>query len=171
MAYDLADGRHLWTTPGLSTYVVPTPIVAAGLLFATSNGPGGNAVMALRQSGEAAWRASRGGAYIASPAYAANRLFTVNQNCVMTCLDPKNGQMIWQQRLPTKGECFASPVAAGATVFVLTTAGEFFSLAAAGPFQISHKLELTGERFLASPAISGGAMYLRSDSHLHALLP
>ena len=171
MAYDLDDGRLLWTAPGLSTYIVPTPIVAAGLLFATSNGPGGNAVLALRQSGEAAWHGSRGGAYIASPVFAAKRLFTVKLNCVMTCLNPQNGQIIWQQRLESQGDCYASPVASGATVFVLTTAGELFSLAAAGPFQITHKLELSGERVLASPAIAGGAMYLRSDSNLHALLP
>ena len=122
MAYYLDDGHDLWTKTGLSTYVVPTPVVAGGLLFATSNGPGGNVVLALRQNGEQAWQASRGGAYVASPVYAANRVFTVNQNCVVSCIDARDGRLVWQQRLPAQGECFASPVVASATLFIATTA-------------------------------------------------
>ena len=170
MAYSLDDGHDLWTKTGLSTYVVPTPVVAGGLLFATSNGPGGNVVLALRQTGEQAWQASRGGAYVASPAHAANRLFTVNQNCVVSCLDARDGRLAWRQRLPTQGECFASPVAASATLFIATTAGELFSLEASDRFLLRGKLELH-ERLMASPAISNGVMYLRSDSHLFALIP
>jgi outer membrane protein assembly factor BamB len=166
MAYSLEDGRHLWTAPGLSTYVVPTPVFGAGLLFATSNGPGGNAVLTLRPDGETAWRASRGGAYVASPVLQSSRLFTVNQNCVVSALDTRTGRLESQQRLPTQGECYASPVATAEAIYIATTAGELFTLDRAG---IS-KLELYG-RILASPAISNGAMYLRSDSHLYALLP
>ncbi len=134
MAYSLHDGHDLWSASGLSTYVVPMPIVAGGLLFATSNGPGGNTVLALRQTGEQAWQASRGGAYVASPVHAANRLFTVNQNCVVSCLDARDGRLAWQQRLPTQGECFASPVVASTALFVATTAGELFWLEAGGRF-------------------------------------
>ena len=170
MAYGLDDGRDLWTAPGLSTYVVPTPIVAAGLLFATSNGPGGNVVLALRNDGATAWSTSRGGAYVASPVHTAGRLFTVNQNCVVSGLNASDGRLIWQQRLATSGECYASPVATATNLYVATTAGELFSLDAAGRFQVVDKMELH-ERFMASPAISGGAMYLRSESHLFALLP
>jgi outer membrane protein assembly factor BamB len=77
---------------------------------------------------------------------------------------------VWQQRLPTGGSCYASPVAAGAAIFVATTAGEVFTLAAAGSFALRGKVEL-GERVMASPAISDGVTYVRSDSHLHALAP
>jgi outer membrane protein assembly factor BamB len=170
MAYSLDDGHDLWSASGLSTYVVPTPVVAGGLLFATSNGPGGNVVLGLRQTGEQAWRAARGGAYVASPVQSANRLFTVNQNCVVSCLDARDGRLVWQQRLPTQGECFASPVMASTTFFVATTAGELVSLEAGDRFLVRDKLELH-ERLMASPAISSGVMYLRSDSHLFALIP
>ena len=60
--------------------------------------------------------------------------------------------------------------ATATNLYVATTAGELFSLDAAGRFQVVDKMELH-ERFMASPAISGGAMYLRSESHLFALLP
>ena len=170
MAYSLDDGHDLWTATGLSTYVVPMPIVAGSLLFATSNGPGGNTVLALRQTGEQVWRASRGGAYVASPVHAANRLFTVNQNCVVSCLDSRDGRLVWQQRLQTQGECYASPVTASTTLYLATTAGELFWLEAGDRFLLRGKLELH-ERLMASPAISNGVMYLRSDSHLFALIP
>ena len=170
MAYARRDGRGLWTASGLSTYVVPTLVFAGELWFATSNGPGGNVVMALRPGGEVAWRAARGGAYIASPAHVGGRLFTVNQNCVVTAIDARAGRVEWQQRLETQGECYASPVAAENVIHIATTAGELFSLVAGGSFDLRGKWGGFG-RMMASPAISGGVMYVRSDSHLHALLP
>jgi outer membrane protein assembly factor BamB len=160
MAYSLYDGHHLWTASGLADYVVPTPIVAAGLLLATTD----RAVLALRHTGEIAWQGSRGGAYVASPIHAAGKMITVNQNCVVSTLDAQNGRVLSQQRLPTTGECFASPVAASAAIYAATTAGELFTL---GTLQ---KLELH-DRIMASPAIANGVMYVRSDSHLYALLP
>lgn len=167
MAYSLEGGRSLWTAAGLSTYVVPTPVVAEGLLFATSNGPGGNVVLALQPDGKSLWRAAKGGAYIASPVYQNGRLYTANQNCVLTSLDARTGRVEWQRRLPTTGECFSSPVATPTALYIATTAGELFTLSGE---VVTAKLELR-EPVLASPAISQGVLYLRSESHLYALLP
>ncbi|MFN7925200.1 MAG: PQQ-binding-like beta-propeller repeat protein [Bryobacteraceae bacterium] len=166
--YSYDDGRTLWTTSGLSQYVVPTPVVAKGLLFATSNGPGGNVVMSLGADGATAWRTSRGGAYVASPVLAAERLFTVHRNCVVSCLDTRDGRIVWQQRLPTEAECDASPVVAQGRLHVVTGAGEIFTLEASDAFRTLGKYELR-ENVLASPAISGGAMFVRSNGHLFAL--
>src|SRR5262249_25421157 len=146
-------------------------VIAANLLYATSNGPGGNVVLALTPKGETAWHAVRGGAYIASPVHTQGRLYTVNQNCVLSCLAAKDGRLQWQQRLPTTGKCFPSPVATPTAIYIVTTAGELLTIApTADRFQLLNKLELH-EHILASPAISNGTIYLRSDSHLHALLP
>jgi hypothetical protein len=49
-------------------------------------------------------------------------------------------------------------------IHIATAAGELFTLGT------SQKLELH-ERIMASPAIANGVMYVRSDLHLHALLP
>lgn len=131
MAYRVEDGSDRWTAAGLSTYVVPTPVAGGGLLYATSSGPGGNVVLALRPNGEIAWRGRRGGAYVASPVFTRDRVFTANQNCVVSCLDAREGRMIWQQRLPTQGSCYASPILTSSLLYIATDAGELFVVEAA----------------------------------------
>lgn len=170
IAYDSGDGHTLWTAPGLSQYVVPTPVFANGLLFATSNGPGGNVVMALKPDGASAWISSRGGAYVASPAVAGERLYSVNRNCVVSCLYARDGRLVWQQRLGTEAQCDSSPVVASRSIHIATSGGELFTIEAGDAFRPIGKYELR-ERVLASPAISGGTMFIRSDGHLFALAP
>ncbi len=166
-AYDAADGRELWTAPGLSTYVVPTPAAGNGLLYATSSGPGGNAVLALRPDGGLAWSSTRGAAYVASPVVEGTYLYTINRNCVMSSLDARDGRLSWQERLGTGGECDASPVAAGGQIHAVTGSGEIWSMEAGAAFR-RVAVHAVGDAVKASPAIARGVMVVRSRTRLHA---
>ena len=64
-----------------------------------------------------------------------------------------------------EGLFFASPVAGGGKVYLVSETGETFVLRAGRTPEVLARNDL-GERFIASPAISYGRLFLRSDRTL-----
>lgn len=173
-SYDPKTGAELWTVDGMTEWVTPTPVSAHGLLFAASNGPGGNMILAMRPGGRGnisnshvAWRYTRAAPYSSSPVVAGDYLYAVKNGGVMVCLDAKTGREQWLERLPAQGSYYASPVAADGRIYVISEDGDVTVVAAKPKFELlaSNKM---GERVMASPAVSGGAIYIRTDSNLYA---
>ena len=164
-AYSVKDGSELWTLRGFPDYVVPTPVAVDGTLFVTAAGPGGNVVVALSPAGKVKWRASRGAAYVASPVVAANRLFTVSAGCVVSSIDRSNGDVVWQRRVSDGVSCYASPIVSGQRIHVVSASGRLSVFEVADEYQSVQTLELE-ERVIASPAVSGGMLLIRSDESL-----
>jgi outer membrane protein assembly factor BamB len=84
---------------------------------------------------------------------------------VLTAIDAKSGERVWQER--TAGVFSASPVAADGKVYFVSETGETTVLSTAGPSIIARND--IGERALASPAIAGGRLFIRTDGHLFAI--
>lgn len=172
VAYDPSNGREIWTADGLSTWVIPTPVAAHGLLFVAADGPGGDIIMALKPGGRGnitsshvAWRYQRSAPYTASPIVVGEYLYTVKNGGIMTCLQAKTGQLVWQERLPARGEYYASPVAVEGRIYVISEDGEVTVVAAKPTFEVVGTSRMQ-ERTMASPAVSGGQIYIRTDSAL-----
>lgn len=99
-------------------------------------------------------------------------------NRIANCLDAKTGERRFQTRLPSegggggggfgRGGDYASPVAADGKIFYVTSDGEVHVLKAADALEslAVNKLGTEGETFAATPAISDGAIFVRSDRHL-----
>ncbi len=93
-------------------------------------------------------------------------LQAANEIGVVTCAEAATGEPVWRQRL--NGVFFASPVAGDGKIYMLSKTGVMFVLRAGRKAEVLAENDL-GERFLASPAISHGRIYLRSDSTLFAV--
>jgi outer membrane protein assembly factor BamB len=78
-------------------------------------------------------------------------------------LDARTGQQHWTERLG--GDFSASPLLAGGHVYFLNEEGVTSVLKPGKKFELVAKNEL-GERSLASPTPTDGAIFLRSQSHL-----
>ena len=98
--------------------------------------------------------------------YYEGLLYVTNEVGVVTCADSGTGETVWQQRLG--GLFFASPVAGDGKVFMVSETGETYVLRAGRTVEILAKNELE-ERMLASPAVSDGCLYLRSDGTLFCI--
>ena len=85
---------------------------------------------------------------------------------MLTVSDPKTGERVFQERIG--GVYSASPVAADGKVYLLSEDGETIVLSAgrAPTILARNKLEA---RQLASPAIAGGRLFIRSDDALYAI--
>ncbi|MGH9315138.1 MAG: PQQ-binding-like beta-propeller repeat protein, partial [Vicinamibacterales bacterium] len=178
IGYDAKTGRERWRVGGLTRWVSPTPVIAHGFLIVATGGPGGNVVLAIRPGGRGdvssthvAWRIERVAPYISSPVVAGDYLFTVRDGGIMACVDARNGTLVWQQRLAAGGAYFASPLAADGRIYVTSENGVVSVLAAdkqRPAFQVLATNDM-GERTLASPAVSAGTIFIRTDLNLFAI--
>jgi outer membrane protein assembly factor BamB len=158
----------LWSAPGMTTYVVPTPVIAHDLAIVTSAGPGGSALMALHEDGSIAWRNDRAAAYVASPVVSGELLFTVKDNGVMSCLNARSGVLYWQKRLPARGTYFASPVAVEGRIYVSSEDGTTVVIAAKREFEVLAVNALEGPMW-ASPAVGAGFLCMRTGRALWSI--
>jgi outer membrane protein assembly factor BamB len=133
-SYDLDTGKPVWQAPGLTMNVIPSPVSADGIVYATS-GFRGNALRAVRlseASGEVsdgsglAWTYDRDTPYVPSPLLYRGGLYFLKSNSgILTQLDAKTGEPRFsQQRLEAVPNVYASPVAADGRVYIVGTRGD-----------------------------------------------
>lgn len=178
--YDLTSGRELWWLKPTSEITATTPVVAHGMIY-TSDGyrptqpvyaikPGGRGDISLAEGKTAneriAWSHPKGGTYIPSPIVVGDLYYTLNNNGTLTCYDAKTGEQLYKQRVGDGQHAFtASPVAAGGRLYLASEEGEVFVVAAGREYKAVDKSSL-GETIMATPALSGDLMILRSQKHL-----
>ena len=85
---------------------------------------------------------------------------------IVTCAEASTGEQVWRLRL--RGIFFASPTAADRKVYFVSETGETFVVRAGREPHILARNNL-GERFIASPAISSGQLFLRSDENMFCI--
>jgi outer membrane protein assembly factor BamB len=172
VSYDLETGEELWSVDYDGFSGVPRPVFAHGMVYITT-GFYNPVLMAIRPDGRGvvtkthvAWQWGRGVPLTPSPLIVGNELYMVSDNGIATCLDAKTGQELWRQRLG--GGFSASPVLGGGRVYFLSESGEATVVRAGREFERLAVNQLDG-RTLASPAIAGRAIYLRTDSQLYRI--
>ncbi len=113
-----------------------------------------------------AWTVTRGAPYTPSPLLVGDELYYVSDTGVLSCVDAKTGQMLWQQRL--EGNYSASPVFADGRVYILSEEGVTTVFAPGKTFQRLGINRLDGNA-LASMAIADRSLFIRTDTHLYRI--
>lgn len=171
-AYDPKTGAFLWHAGEVSRFAVPMPTSHDGVLYA-SRGYRSGPYMAIRPGGRGdvrathvLWNVPTGAPYISSLVYAGGLLYMANDVGIVTAIDASTGERVWQERLG--GIFSASPVAADGKVYLVSETGETIVLGAGRPPEVLARNGI-GERSLASPVISQGQIFLRTDDHLFCI--
>ena len=94
------------------------------------------------------------------------QIYVISDNGIARCLDAKTGDVHWQTRLG--GNHSASPIYADGRIYFLSEEGEATVIAPGKEFKVLAKNQVDGQT-LASLAVSDGALFLRSQSHLYRL--
>lgn len=161
-AIDANSGSKLWEyTKGAST--IPSSVVANGMLLIPSHG-----LTALKPSAasgfEQVWNEGKLGPATASPIVLGDKVFILNSAGVLNAAEVSTGKLAWQLRL--KGPFTASPVGSGKHLVVINEAGLGQVVDVSGEKgQVVSENDIK-ETILATPAIGGDAIYVRSDKHL-----
>ena len=173
-AYDPLNGKEIWRVSyadGFSN--VPRPVFAHGLVY-IATGFQQPSLLAVRPDGagevtktHTAWKLGRGAPLTPSPIVVGDELYVVTDGGIASCLDARTGAPIWRQRLG--GTYSASPVFAGGSIYFPAEQGVTTVIAAGKEFRRLATNRLDGG-LLASMAVSGGSLFLRTDSHLYRIM-
>ena len=180
--YDPATGAELWKLTPNSEVTTPTPFAAHDLIYVTSGyrivqpiyaiRPGATGDISLKDGKESntfiAWSKTRGGPYMPTPIVYGDYLYTCSNQGVLTSYNAHTGERIYQERLGGKGGAFtASPVASDGKIYLSSEDGEVF-VVKAGPKYELLATNPVGEVMMATPAISGGMLFVRGLKHVFA---
>ncbi len=114
---------------------------------------------------ELVWRAETGVPECPTSLIIGDRLFAVRNGGVVTCLDIADGKSLLRERVAPGGPYYASPVMGNEKIFLASARGALTVLSAKTPFNVLSTIEL-GEPIWATPALSTGALIVRSEHHL-----
>ena len=183
-AYDPRTGKELWRFANSDLIVqVPAPFIANDLIYVTGGWPGGRPIKVLRpgangdisvkvgqhSNANLAWFAERGGPYVPTPIVYDNHLYICGDRGVLTCLNAKTGEQLYQRRINEQSIGFsASPVAGDGKLFMASEDGDVYVIKA-GPVYELMSVNQMGEPIIATPAIAGGMIIVRGQHHVFAI--
>jgi len=182
--YDLKTGTRIWHLNDGGDVPVPTPLFANGLIYLT-NGHGRSPTYAIQPTATGdltpvedesknavlAWWQARDGSYIPTPVVRHELLYTCNDNGRLTVRDAITGDLIYRQRVGTgRGTYSASAVVAGGHVYFVSERGEVTVIEEGNAFKRVASNEM-GEVVMATPAIAGDRLLIRTVGNLYCLAP
>jgi outer membrane protein assembly factor BamB len=170
--FDPDSGERIWTVSSPGEGVVPSVVVGEDLIF-TASGFGDSTIRVVRAGGKGdvtkmniAWESTQDVPKIPSMLYVKPYLYLVTETGVAKCFKAATGEVIWRERLG--GGFSASPVWADGKIYFLSDKGITTVIADGSEFKVLSKNELN-ETCKASPAISQGNIFIRSDKHLYCI--
>jgi outer membrane protein assembly factor BamB len=176
-SYDAATGKVIWEAAGLGGGVIPNPVSAGGIVYLMSGAINQN-LLAIRLgrdgdltgSDAILWTNNRGNPFTPSPVLHDNKLYFVTDNGMLSCLDARTGAAYYkQQRLPKPYNFKASPVGASGKLYLAAEDGDVVVVKMGEKYEALATNSLPDQMFIASPAITGGSLYLRSQNSLYCI--
>lgn len=174
--YEPATGRELWRVeePKHHSGTV-RPVVGHGMVF-TATGLAKGELWAVKLGGRGvvtdthvAWKVTTHVPNRPSPVLVGDLLFMVHQDSgVVSCLEAKTGKLVWRERLPGIGNHSASPVHAEGRLYFFNENGHCPVIADGREFKVLAENKLPAG-VMASPAIAGKALFVRTKTHLYRL--
>jgi outer membrane protein assembly factor BamB len=143
---------------------IPSSALAGGVLYVPSHGLTALELADDGRSFKQKWRSSRLRPGTASPLVHRDRVYSLNNAGVLTCGDTDSGKRLWQLRLD--GPFGGSPVVADNHLYAFNEEGMVQVVDLSAPEgRIAGEMDL-GEMIQCSPAVSNGALYVRSNRRI-----
>ncbi len=182
-AYEPATGKELWRVEErLNHSASARPTSGQGLIFVNTGWSHGQ-VLALRpgKAGEVidanedssanttlkvVWRSKRNVPKKPSLQLVDDLLFSIDDGGIASCLEAKTGTEFWRERIG--GNYSASPLFAEGRLYFFSEEGKTTVVNASREFKKVAENTLA-DGFMASPAVSGKALFLRTKTHLYRI--
>jgi outer membrane protein assembly factor BamB len=170
--YDPLTGEERWRVEAIGSHSgACRPVLGHGLVFSPMGS--GLELWAVRPDGNGVvtdthvvWTYKRGVSRRPSVLLVDDLLFMVDDGGVATCVEAKTGKEVWKKRLG--GDYSASPIYCGGKVYFFDQDGKATVIKASREYQVMTVNRLD-DGFMASPAVSGRALFLRTKSALYRI--
>jgi outer membrane protein assembly factor BamB len=180
--YDFATGKEVWKMSGGGDIQIPTPITDKDMIyFNSAHGPNspliavksnakGDITLAENQTSNAfvKWSLPRGGSYMHTLLLYRNRLYNVNWNGLVVCLDPSDGREIFRSKLGKSKSFIASPVASDGRIYIVDEEGTVHIIQDGDAFNLLAEIPLN-DICMTAPSITDGEIFFRTQKYLIAV--
>lgn len=173
VSYDPETGRELWRVRHGEGFSIGTsPSFRDGIVY-FGTGCHKAQLWAVRADGRddvtsthTVWKTLRQVPVMSSPVIVGTEIYWVSDDGMATCADARTGATHWQERL--NGPCMASPLAVPDRVYFFRQDGTTVVVKAGQVFERLSENPLSGP-LVATPAITGRELYVRTDTHLYRI--
>ena len=184
-SYDPSGSLLWWFSGRMSDLTVTTPIPGDGIVYVSSGYvgndhrpvyavlPGAEGDITLGPNQRAneyiRWYQPRVASYNPSPILYRGIYYTLHDRGFFTAHDARTGRTVYDRVRIEPGATFtASPWAYNGKIFALSEDGETYVIAAGPDYELLGK-NVLGDMALASPAVAGRTLLVRTASHLYAI--
>ena len=180
--YDFNTGKEVWRMSGGGDIQIPTPVVGNGLIYFNSAHGKFSPIIAVRtrakgditlKEGETSnsyvqWSIPRGGSYIHTMLLYHNKLYNVNWNGTINCLDPSTGKEIYNAKLGNSKSFIASPVASDGKIYIVDEDGTIYVINDGEKLEIEAVIPMN-DICMTAPSITDGMIFFRTQKYLIAV--
>jgi len=168
-SYDVRTGKELWKIHHSRYSVATRPLFSHGLALISTGGE----LLAIKPDGRGdvtdthvAWKVTSAVPRMSSPVIVDDLLYMVNEDGTATCLEVATGKQVWQERI--RGSYYASPISVDGRVYFFSVAGKTTVLKTGRTYELLGT-NVLDDGFMASPAVSGKALFLRTKTSLYRI--
>jgi outer membrane protein assembly factor BamB len=171
-AFDPRTGAELWCVRYSGWSEVPVPLLDRDRVYVVTDytqpqlwaiRPGGHGNVT---DSHVIWKVPRQIGASSSPVLAESHVYDVTDHGVLSCISTENGRPVWQHRVG--GTFSASLLYLGQYIYCISEQGKTTVIRPGDKYQEVAANVLDG-RILATPAVCGRALLVRTDSHLYRI--
>ncbi len=177
-SYDLATGKLIWETGGMTMNAIPSPVAANGMVYITS-GFRGSKLLAIRLDGATGditgtdnivWSLDRDTPYVSSPLLYDDTIYLVKSNSgILSVFNARTGEEFYsQQRVEGISNIYSSPVGAGNRVYITSREGTTVVIEHGKEYKVLATNTLD-DGFDSSMAVVDNEIYLRGRKSLYRI--
>lgn len=175
--YDLETGKLIWECAGLGANTIPQPVSHGDLVYVMSGYNNPN-LMAIRLGREGdltgtdavVWSQAKGNSYTPSPVLYDDKLYVLTDTGMVSCYNARTGAAYYSQvRLPKTYSFKSSPVGANGKLYLASENEDVIVLRMGERYEVLATNTMMDQTFIATPAITGGEIFLRSKTRLYCI--
>ena len=172
IGYDPSTGEELWQVRYSGWSNSSRPVAQNGIAF-INTGFESPQLWAVRLNGRGditdshiAWKCEKDVPTLPSPIIVDGLIYMVSDDGVLTCLEVGTGNLLWRERIG--GKYMSSPVYASGRLYFSNHNGKTTVIKPGRTFK-ELSINQLDDGFMASPAVSGKAHFLRTKTHLYRI--
>ena len=170
-SYDPLTGNELWKLRCSGFSIVPRPVYRHGLVFVVSDHDHPE-LWAIRTDGtgdvtdsHVAWKVKAGISSRSSPLLVDDLLYVVNHQGILSCLEAKSGIVLWKDRIA--GKYSTSAIQSDNRIYFFNENAVCTVIKPGRQFEVLAVNRLNEEQLMASPAVVGDSLFIRTEKHLY----